>query len=136
MHEHQKGGISLSSTGYIRVNAYTSRARIPLRDVAISVTATDGTAIATRLTDRNGLIAQIAVPVPDLSAGLTPDTGVQPFTQVNLYARLEGYEQQENENLQVFPDTITTLDLEMIPISELPESYKKINVFDTPRQNL
>lgn len=136
IHENHKGGIPLSSTGYIRVNAFTSRARIPLQDVAITVTATDGTAIATRLTDRNGLITQIEVPVPDISAGLTPDTGIQPFTQVNLYARLEGYEQQENENLQVFPETITSLDLEMIPISEFPGSYKQINVFDTPRQNL
>lgn len=118
------------------MRAYTSRAQIPLQDVAISVTAKDGTAIATRITDRNGLTDPIAVPVPDLSAGQTPDTGVLPFTQVNLYARLSGFEQQENNDLQVFPDTVTTLDLEMIPLSELPDSYKRINVFDTPRQNL
>ena len=126
----------MNSMGYIRVNAYTSRAQIPLQDVAITVTATDGTAIATRLTDRNGLIGQIEVPVTDISAGLTPDTGIQPFTQVNLYARLDGYEQQESENVQVFPDTITTIDLELIPISEFPDSYKRINVFVTPPQDL
>ena len=89
-----------------------------------------------RLTDRNGLIRPIEIPVPDKSAGLEPDTGVTAYTAVNLYARLEGYEQVENENLQVFPDTVTNQDLEMIPHSELPESWSKIGVFDTPPQNL
>lgn len=89
-----------------------------------------------RLTDRNGLIAPIEIPVPELSASQTPDTGVRPFTPVNLYARLEGYEQRENENLQVFPDTVTRLELEMIPLSELPGSWDQAAVFDTPAQNL
>lgn len=118
------------------MNAYTSLARIPLEDVAITVTAADGTAIAMRLTDRNGQITPIAVPVPELSAGQEPDTGVRPYTPVNLYARLDGYEQSENENLQVFPNTVTQLDLELIPLSELPSSWDKVSVFDTPPQNL
>ena len=45
----------MSAIGYIQVHAYTSRARIPLQDVAITVTAEDGTAIALRLTDRSGM---------------------------------------------------------------------------------
>jgi hypothetical protein len=107
-----------------------------LQNVAIAVTAEDGTAIALRLTDRNGLITPIEVPVPPLSAGQTPDTGVVPFTPVNLYARLEGYEQTENENLQVFADTTTLQNLEMIPLSELPGSWDQTVIFDTPPQNL
>ena len=66
----------------------------------------------------------------------SPDTGVIPYTAVNLYARLEGYEQVENENVQVFPDTVTDQDLPMIPHSELPESWSRIGVFNTPPQNL
>ena len=104
--------------------------------MAIAVTAEDGTAIALRLTDRNGLITPIEIPVPPLFAGQTPDTGVVPFTQVNLYARLEGYEQRENENLQVFPETVTQLELQMIPLSELPDAWDKVSIFDTPAQNL
>ena len=131
-----KGGIILPDTGYITVNAYTGIARIPLENVAIAVTSTDGTAIALRLTDRNGRITPIEVPVPTLDAGQAPDTGVVPFTPVNLYARLEGYEQTENENLQVFPETVTQLDLQLIPLSELPDAWDKISIFDTPSQNL
>lgn len=131
-----KGVIILSATGYIQVHAYTSIAHIPLSDVAITVTAPDGTAIAMRITNRNGLIDPIEIPVPDKAAGQTPDTGQLPFTRVNLYARLKGYEQIENEDLQVFPDTTTNQNLEMIPISELPDQWDRRELFVTPSQNL
>ena len=126
----------MPSTGYIRVRAYQSKAQIPLKDVAVAVTAPDGTAIALRLTDRNGLAAPIEVPVPDLAAGQSPDTGQIPFTAVNIYARLKGYEQIENENVQVFPDTVTIQNLELIPLSEMPGAYDAREIFVTPPQNL
>lgn len=126
----------MNATGYIQVRAYTSYAQLPLKDVAIVITSTDGTAIAMRLTDRSGQISPIPIPVPERSASLTPDTGEIPFTAVNLYARLRGYEQIEIENLQVFADTTTNQNLEMIPLSELPGAWNQTEIFDTPRQNL
>jgi len=126
----------MSATGYITVRAYTSTAQFPLQNVAIAVTATDGTAIAMRLTDRNGLIRPIEIPVPDKSESLSPDPGEQPFAVVNLYARLKGYEQVESENLQVFADTTTNQNLEMIPLAELPAQWDQSVIFDTPPQNL
>lgn len=126
----------MNATGYITVHAYTSYALLPLKDVAVTVTAPDGTAIAMRLTDRNGQIPPIEIPVPERSASLSPDSGSIPFTAVNLYARLRGYEQIEIENLQVFADTTTNQNLEMIPLSELPGAWNQTEIFDTPRQNL
>lgn len=128
--------VPLPETGYITLLAYTSTARIPLENVAIAVTAQDGTVLALRLTDRNGQISPIEIPVPPLSESQTPDPGVVPFTAVNLYARLEGYEQTENENLQVFADTVTQLPLQMIPLSELTDAWDKIVIYDTPAQSL
>ena len=107
-----------------------------MEDVAVTVTATDGTAIAMRITDRNGLITPIEIPVPDKSASETPDTGEIPYTSVNLYARLKGFEQIENKNLQVFAGTTTDQNLEMIPLSEFPDKWNQTEVFDTPPQNL
>ncbi len=133
---HYNGGIFLPSTGYVQVNAYASDAQLPLQDVAVTVTAPEGTAIAMRTTDRSGRIVPIAIPVPELSAGQTPDTGQLPFTRVNLFARLEGYVQIENEDVQVFPDTVTVQNLEMIPLSELPDSWGEKELFTTPAQNL
>ena len=112
-----KGGIVLSATGYIQVHAYTSYAQIPLKDVAISVTDTSGAAIALRLTNRNGALdIPIEIEVPDLSSGQSPNTGIIPFAVVNLYARINDYEAIEIENLQIFPNTTTLQNLEMIPM--------------------
>lgn len=126
----------MSATGYITVRAYTSTAQFPLQNVAITVTANDGTAIAMRLTDRNGLITPIEIPVPDRFESLSPDPGEKPFAVVNLYARLKGYEQVESENLQVFADITTNQNLELIPLAELPSQWDQSVIFDTPPQNL
>ena len=127
----------MSATGYIQVNAYTSNARIPLQGAAITITRPDGSAIAMRLTNRSGTLdTPVEVTVPDRAASQTPNTGVIPFTDVNLYARLENFETIAVQNLQVFPGTLTVQNLAMIPLSELPESYNQVEIFNTPPQNL
>ena len=107
----------MPATGYIQVRAYTSEAQYPLEDVAIVVTAPDGTAIAMALTNRSGRIDPIEIPVPDRSESQTPDPPEKPYTLVNLFAHRQGYEQIEAENLQVFAGTTTVQNLRMIPLS-------------------
>ena len=126
----------MQAIGYLQVHAYTSTAQLPLRDTAIAVTAPDGTAIALRLTDRSGKIVPIPIPVPPLAESQSPNPEEPPFTQVNLYARKEGYEQVEAENIQIFAGTTTVQDLEMIPLAELPEQWEQYELFNTPPQNL
>ncbi len=122
--------------GYIRLRAYESYAQIPLKNVAITITANDGTAISMGLTDRSGQFGPVELPVPERSAGLTPDTGIIPFASVNVHAALNGYEQITASEVQIFPDTVTYQDLIMIPLSELPADRAKTERFDTPPQNL
>ena len=132
-----KGGIIISSIGYIQVHAYTSYAKIPLQYVAVTVTDTDGSAIAMRLTNRIGMLDKlIAIDVPDMSASQSPNTGIIPFSVVDLYARLENFEEIHIEKLQVFANTITDQNLELIPLSEFPENWNQAEIFDTPPQNL
>ena len=127
----------MSAKGYIQVRAYTSYAQIPLEGVAVSITDSNGEAIALRLTNRDGMLdSPVEITVPDFSAGQRPDTDIIPFSVVNLYARLKDFEAIEIENLQIFPDRTTTQNLEMIPLSELPDSYNKLEIFPTPPQNL
>lgn len=126
----------MPATGFIQLRAYTSTAQFPLKDVAVTVTASDGTAIAMRLTNRNGLITPIEIPVPDREESLHPDPAERPFAVVNLYARKQGYEQVEAENLQVFADTTTYQNLEMIPLAELPQNWDQTVIYNTPPQNL
>ena len=113
----------MPATGYIQVNAYASYARLPLRDVAITITANDGT-------------VPVEVPVPEASDSQVPNPPERPFATVNLYAHLRGYEQVEAENLQVFANTVTQQDLMMIPLSELPDSWDQTAIYTTPPQNL
>ena len=126
----------MPATGYIQVHAYTSFAQLPLEDVSITVTSTDGTAIAMCITDRNGQIAPIEIPVPDYSESQSPDPGEKPFANVNLYAHKQGFELIEAENLQVFADIVTEQNLMMIPLAELPQSWDQTVIFNTPPQNL
>ena len=127
----------MSEKGYIQVHAYTSNAQIPLQNVSVAVTDAAGSVIAFRLTNRSGRLDKpIEIPVPELAYSQTPNTSIIPFTTVNLYARLENYELIENINLQVFANTITDQNLEMIPLTEYPDSYLKTEVFNTPPQNL
>ncbi len=105
--------------------------------MAVTVTDTGDAAIALRLTNRSGMLDEpVEITVPDYAASQTPTAGIIPFSVVNLYARIEDYEQIEITNLQIFADTVTVQNLEMIPLSELPAAWNKTEVFDTPAQNL
>ena len=89
------------------------------------------------LSNRSGMLdSPIEIDVPDISASQSPNTGIIPFTSVGLIAHLEDHEQIRVEGLQVFPNVITTQNLEMIPLSELPAQWGKEEIFDTPAQNL
>lgn len=126
----------MSATGTIQVRAFTSQAQLPLQDVAVTITASDGTAIALRLTDRSGLVPPISIPVPDRAESQSPDPDQRPYALVNLYAHREGFEGVESENIQIFADTHTIQDLKLIPLAQLPGSWNQPAVFDTPPQNL
>lgn len=126
----------MAAIGYIQAKAYTSRARIPLEDVSIVITDEGDRPLAFRLTDESGLTSPIRLEVPDYAESQQPEPQGKPFAAVNLYAKLDRYEQIEIQGLQVFADTVTLQELAMIPLSELPTNYEKAEIFDTPPQNL
>ena len=126
----------MSATGYIQVKAYTSRARIPLEDVSVTITDPSKNLLGFRLTDESGITKSLSVSVPDFAESQQPEEGVSPFTTVNLYAKKNGYEQIEIHDLQVFADTVTLQELAMIPLSELPGNFEQAEIFNTPAQNL
>ena len=129
-------GFIIASTGYIQVHAYASNAEIPLRNVSIIITDPENTALAMRITDRSGLIGPVEIPAPDRGESVTPNEDVQPYTLVNLIAEIPGYERVMAENLQVFADTTTYQDLEMIPLSTYAADENQYVQYNTPPQNL
>ena len=126
----------MPSTGYIQVRAYTSNAQYPLRNVAITITSQDGTAIAMRLTNRSGLTEPVAIPTPERSESEQPEENGRPFTDITIYAWKSGFEQVEARNVQVFSGITTIQDLEMVPLSELPDRWDENVLYNTPPQNL
>ncbi len=132
----RKEAVIIASTGYIQVNTYLSDARIPLKDTAITILDDQGNTIAFRTTNRSGqLDTPVAISVPDLADSQQPGYE-HPFAAVELYAKRENLEEIHIEGLQVFADTVTTQNLEMIPLSELPDQWIKSELFQTPPQNL
>lgn len=121
--------------GYIQVKAYTSRAELPVEDAAVSVVDDSGRLLALRTTNSSGLTTPIRLEVPDRSLSQSPGNA-SPFVTVNLYARAEDFEQVLVRGVQVFADTLTQQQLQFVPLSELPASWKQVEVFDTPPQNL
>lgn len=126
----------MPGVGYIQVKAHTSRAQIPLEDVAISVLDDDGKLLALRVTDKSGVSTPIRISVPNASNSQSPETGKPAFSTVNIYARAENYGQVLSRGVQVFEDVVTTLELSLIPLSELPGKWNGAEIFDTPAQNL
>lgn len=133
---YRKGGIYISAIGYIQARAYASAAQLPLRDVAVTITDEDGMAIAMRLTDRNGVISPVQIPVPDRFESQEPDAEERPYSLVNLAAHHKGYEMIEAKHLQVFAGTVTYQELEMIPISERSVAEEDTIFYNTPSQDL
>ena len=76
-----------------------------------------------------------SVQTPDLSASQAPAQET-PFSTVDVTAEHPLYERIVVENVQVFPNTVTRQDLQMIPLNEMPEAWNQTEIFDVPPQNL
>lgn len=126
----------MPTVGFLRVSAYTSRAQIPLENVAVSVVSNDGRLLGLRITDSSGLTTPITIEVPDKENSQSPGIGLPAYTSVNLYARAENYEQILVQGVQVFADTVTMQDLAMVPLSEMPSKWNQTEIINTPPQNL
>ena len=127
----------MSSIGYLQVHAFTSNAQIPLKDTTIAIIDATGTVIAYRLTNRNGqLPTPIEITVPNLESSTSPNTGITPYTSVDLYARKENYEEIYIKNIQIFAQTVTEQPLQMIPLAEFPGQWNKGEELITTPQNL
>lgn len=126
----------MSAIGYLQIFTYTGKARIPLQDTAIRILDSRGNLLATGSTDQSGKFGPVSVRVPDVEYSLSPNPSSIPFGTVQINARKDKYEQIESTNVQIFAGITTTQGFEMIPLSELPESWTKFEYFNTPEQNL
>ena len=125
----------MPSFGYIQAKVYTSRAQLPVEDAAVSVVDENGRLLGLRTTDSSGLTTPIRLGVPEPDQSQAPGSA-RPFVAVNLYTRAEDYGQILVRGVQVFPNTVTTQELQLVPLAELPGSWNQVEIFDTTPQNL
>lgn len=129
----------MASFGTIITHVYTSSAQIPIPGATVAVTRKldDGryVLLALRISDESGKTAAIRIPTPDLSEGLAPG-GPVPFALVDLWVESPGFELIRIEDMQVFPDTETIQDLELIPLPENTAPSSRSETVEIPPQDL
>jgi len=128
----------LASQGSVVARVYTSDAYIPLPDIPVSffITAPDGSSrlLTVVRTNSSGLTPPVAVQTPDLSASLSPSTGVVPYTPIEIRADVPGYGSIRAEGVQIFPGVETVQGLRFFPkAGNMPDSTVLIK---EPPQNL
>lgn len=125
--------------GYFVAHVTTSNALIPIEDATVLVwrmSAQGGRELlGVRRTDSSGITAPVTVTTPALENSLSPEQGI-PFAQVDVSVDHPNYLRILAENVQIFPETTTDQDFELIPISVLPDSWDETELFRTPPQNL
>ncbi|MBC8570795.1 spore cortex-lytic protein [Zongyangia hominis] len=129
----------MPSQGYLFARVFTSDAMIPVEDATVTVTqiSPEGLVelLAVWLTDESGKTDMLMVPTPDLAASQAPSEE-QPFASVNITAEHPLYERIIVRDVQVFPNTVSEQELQLIPLNEFPEVWDQTESFDVPPQNL
>lgn len=126
------------ATGYIVVNVYTSRAQLPLRNAQVSVT--DGNEespklLGFRLTGDTGKTDQIEIETPDLDLSLSPSKDTA-FAVCNVKISHPSYYTLNISDVQVFANTQTLQNVELIPLTENSKPQDRTINRTTPSQNL
>lgn len=129
--------------GKITAYVYTSSSQIPIRDAVVTVSsfnADGGRDIkGVRVTDSNGKTSPIELDAPDYDDSRTPEnntTDPQPFSVCEVRVDSAAFESVIVENVQVFAQTTTVQNVEMIPLKENATTQDDVQIFNVTPQNL
>ena len=128
----------MAENGYLSVRTFTSSAELPIEGASVIVTqkSSNGSKlIASRITDRSGNIAPIAIPTPDRTESQQAGTPT-PFAKVDITVDYPNYERILVEDAQIFPGVITQQNFKLIPIEERPDAWNLTEIFQVTAQNL
>lgn len=128
------------AVGYILVNVYTSRAQLPLQNAYVTVTSgnlPEVKLLGFRTTNENGTTDLISVETPNVDLSLTPTPPeVQPFSTCNIRISHPEYYTAIINDVQVFANTQTVQEVELIPLEENSEPQNRLIRTTVPIQNL
>ncbi|MBQ6430509.1 MAG: spore cortex-lytic protein [Oscillospiraceae bacterium] len=128
----------MTGTGYLTVRISTSDAELPIQDATVTVTQNTSGGVkllAVRITDRSGVVPNIAIGTPDLNESLSPG-GPIPYALVDVTVDRPGYDRALIENVQLFPGIQSQQDISLVPQSRTPEVFNMTDVVDITAQDL
>lgn len=128
----------MTGTGYLTVRISTSEAELPIEDATVTVTQdTPGGVklLAVRISDRSGVVPDIAIVTPALDESLSPG-GPIPYTVVDVTVDRPGYDRALIENVQLFPGIQSQQNISLVPQSRTPEVFNMTDVVDITAQDL
>lgn len=126
------------ATGYITVNVYTSRAQIPIQNAQVSVTSNEETKpklLGFRTTNSSGMTSNISIETPGVELSLSPSE-VKPFSVCTIKISHPSYYSVTIKDVQVFANTQTVQNVELIPLEENSKPEDRSISQTTPAQNL
>lgn len=129
--------------GKFTAYVYTSASQIPIRGALVAVSAANADGVreikGVRVTDANGKIEPIELDTPDYADSLSPEEdgkNAQPFAVCDVRIDDANYESVIIENVQVFAQTTTVQNVEMIPLRENAAVQDDVQIFNVTAQNL
>lgn len=127
------------ATGTVRVQVYTASGAMPVMGATVSITRTGTNGpelLGLRITDANGQTTSITVETPDQSLSEQPQDRLQPFATVDIRVDRAGYGSVIIEHVQVFANTQSVQNVELIPLPEAGNPSENVQDFIVLPQNL
>lgn len=125
--------------GYIKVQAVTSRAEVPVEGATVTITEGDPGSgmdlLSLQRTDESGLTAPISVDTPALQNSLSPDHA-KGWTDVTVRVSHPDYDGIVVNRVQVFPGVTTVQEMILIPRGAFPTDPGGSETYDVPPQGL
>ena len=125
----------MAEKGSLIAQVYTARMAIPVEGVSVTITTDDRTRpeiIAYRTTDLNGRTQAVEFETPDINLTLSPseETG---FSTCNIQLDHPNYYSVLVEHVQIFPETESIQQMEMVPLEEFAPEVKSRSFVVVPQ---
>lgn len=124
--------------GYLVVAVKSAGGSFPIEGAKVRIYTDNGDRelelIAVLETDSSGRTQVIELPAPELSASLTPDTGVVPYKSYTIDTDYEGYYSVQNINAPVYPGVTSVQNVSLIPMAYgvTPNEDTRFNESEAP----
>lgn len=106
-----------NSQGFLHVHATSIVDSHPIESAVIRIYSTGNpdTFIQETLTDRNGFSNRVILDAPRLEYSMDP-SAMQPYSEYNVFVMADGFETQEINGVQVFPEETALIEAKLLPL--------------------